>query len=60
MSDNNGTNTFILLFVGLLIVGLMYQCSPASDPRYQECMRDMTSRGADDEDAMRMCNYKRP
>jgi len=55
MSNNNGRN--ILLFFGaLLITGLIYQCSPASDPRYQECMRDMTSRGVDAEDAMRICN----
>jgi hypothetical protein len=56
MSDIDVRKT-ILVFVGLLLItGLIYQCSPASDPRYKECMRDMTSRGVDAEDAMRICN----
>ena len=58
MSDNNesNSNTFLLIVGGLLIVGLMYVLSPASDPDYQRCMLEMTGKGIDDEDAMRICN----
>ena len=56
MSDNNSSEMFLLIFGGLLIAGLMYAFSPASDPDYRRCMLEMTGKGIDDEDAMRICN----
>ena len=54
------TQFFILHLVVFGILGLMYQCSPASDPRYQECMREMKDRGAYPQDAMSICNHGLP
>ena len=56
MSDNNNSEVFLFIFGGLLIVGLIFAFSPASDPDYRSCMLEMTGKGIDDEDAMRICN----
>lgn len=52
------TQFLIMNLVALAIVGLIYQCSPASDPDFQRCMDKFISMGDDPQDAMRRCNRR--